>query len=207
MAGKTGRIIATLISVFFMGFTLSILKLVNLGTDPFSYMNLSISARFGIGFGNWQMALNIILFIPVILWGRKQIGIGTVLNMVLVGYTVDFCLWLWEISGFETLFDSMVFRLLIMIPALAAFIVSASVYMSTDLGTAPYDALPFMISQKLPSVPFQYIRVGWDFTAVLIGFIFSGSVGVVTILMSLFLGQTVSLVAKKMPRRLRGEER
>lgn len=59
-------IILTLISVIMMGFAISFLNLVDLGTDPFTYMNLSIAGRFGISFGNWQVFLNILMFLPVI---------------------------------------------------------------------------------------------------------------------------------------------
>lgn len=191
-------IVLTLFSVIMMGFALSLLNLVDLGNDPFTFMNLSISGRLGISFGNWQVFLNILMFIPVILFGRHQIGIGTVFNMVLVGYSVEFFSWVWQISGFDNLFGSMAVRLTVMIPALAIFILSAAFYMSADLGTAPYDALPLIISKNITSVPFKLIRFLWDCLAVLIGFLVSGKIGVVTILMVLFMGQTVTFVKEHM---------
>jgi len=72
------------------------------------------------------------------------------------------------------------------------------VYMSTDLGTAPFDALPMMISEKISKVSFKVIRFIWDLTAVAIGFVLSGKVPVVTILMVVFLGQTIAFVRKNM---------
>ena len=42
------------------------------------------------------------------------------------------------------------------------------------------------------------LRNLWDLSAVAIGFLFSGKVGIVTILMVLFLGQTVEFVRKRM---------
>ncbi len=192
------KVLITLISVVFMGITLSVLNIVNYGMDSFTYMNVSISSRFGWSLGNWQIILNILMFIPVIMWGRKQIGIGTVFNMVLVGYTVDFCMWIWNKTGFANVLNHMTVKIIAMLIALVIFIFAAAVYMSTDLGTAPFDALPIMFSEKFTNIPFKLIRFVWDLMAVVIGFIFSGRVGIVTLLMVLFLGQTVEFVRGRM---------
>lgn len=189
--------VLTFFSVIVMGFALSLLNIVDLGTDPFSFMNWSISDALGIGFGNWQVILNVIMFIPVIIFGRKQIGIGTLFNMVLVGYSVEFFSWIWQVVSFDTLISSMTMRLVLMIPSLVIFVASAAIYMSADLGTAPYDALPLIISEKLPKIPFRLVRFVWDSAAVVIGALVSGSVGIVTILMAIFMGQTVAFVKNK----------
>lgn len=81
------KVLLTLIGVLFMGITLSVLKIIDWGLDSYTYMNTSIAEKIGWTFGNWQLLLNVFLFIPIILWGRKYLGIGTIFNMVLVGYT------------------------------------------------------------------------------------------------------------------------
>ena len=197
------KVLITLISVIFMGITLSVLNIINYGMDSFTYMNVSISNRFGWTLGNWQIVLNILMFIPVIIWGRKQIGIGTVFNMVLIGYTVDFCMWIWNRVGLEALLNNAFVKIVVMLIAVAIFIFSAAIYMSTNLGTAPFDALPIMFSEKFTNIPFKLVRFIWDLLAVAIGFIFSGRVGIVTVLMVMFLGQTVELVrGKEMSKKL-----
>lgn len=192
------KVAITLISVILMGVSLSFLNIIDYGMDSFTYMNVSIAHKFGLSLGNWQMVINVLMFIPVIIWGRKQIGIGTVFNMVLVGYTVDFCMWIWNITGIDRLFNNIAIKIIVMLFALVVFIFSAATYMSTDLGTAPFDALPIMFSEKFSNIPFKLVRTVWDLCAVLTGFIFSGKVGIVTILMVLFLGQTVEFVRGKM---------
>jgi len=195
------KVIITLVSVLFMGITLSILKIINWGMDSFSHMNVNIANTIGWSLGNWQMLLNILMFIPVIIWGRKQIGIGTVFNMVLIGYTVDFCTWIWDMLNVASWLNNIVIRVIVMLITVVIFVIAAATYMSTELGTAPFDALPMMISEKLPKVPFKVVRFVWDLIAVLIGFVLGGKVGIVTILMVLFLGQTVELVRSKMTKK------
>ena len=60
------------------------------GTDPFTAMNLGISEKIGLLLGHWQLLFNLILFIFVVFGDRRQIGIGTVANMVLVGNSGTF---------------------------------------------------------------------------------------------------------------------
>ncbi len=194
------RVIITFISVVFMGITLSVLNIINEGMDPCTYMNVSISEKMGWSLGNWQLFLNVMMFIPVILWGRKYIGIGTLFNMVLVGYTVDLCMWLWKKTDIYVRLESVPVKIAVMLITVAVFVFAAALYMSTDLGTAPYDALPMMISGKITKLPFKIIRFAWDALAVFAGFVISGRVGIVTILMMLFLGQAVEFVRKSMGR-------
>jgi len=65
------KVLITLISVLFMCISLSILNIIDYGMDSFTYMNLSISGKIGWSLGNWQMLLNILMFVPVIIWGRS----------------------------------------------------------------------------------------------------------------------------------------
>ena len=189
-------ILLTFISVMFMGITLSVLRMMDYGLDPFTYMNVNIADKLGWTLGNWQMLFNILMFIPVILWGREQIGIGTLFNMVLVGYTVDFGMWTWETIGLRTYLSRPVIGIAVMLLMVFLFVLSAAMYMSTGLGASPVDALPLMFWKRFPKVPFKLIRFVWDATAVVIGYVLCGEVGIVTILMVLFLGIAVEMVRK-----------
>ena len=66
------RLTAVTLAVIVMGFSLSLLVLVDLGTDPCTSMNLAISEKLGMGIGNWQALLNTVIFIFVIFLGREN---------------------------------------------------------------------------------------------------------------------------------------
>lgn len=192
------RLIAVVIAVIVMGFALSLLLLVDMGTDPCTLMNTSIAAKIGMSLGNWQALLNIILLILVILFGGRNIGFGTLANMFLVGYSIDFFSYLWRMVLPEDLFVSMMVRILVLIPALTVFVLAAAVYMDVDMGTAPYDAIPIIISNHLKRVSFRTVRMIFDFSVIGIGVLLGGKLGIVTILMALTLGPVISWVGNKM---------
>ncbi len=191
------KFIIMCIGVFFMGFFLSFLIKVDLGTDPCSFMNVTISKKLGILFGTWQLTLNAILFIFVIAKAAYLIGPGTIANMVFIGYIADFFGWIWSKIIPEYVFTAWPYRGFVFAAALILFVISASLYMNADMGVAPYDAVPIIISDMvLKNVPFKYIRMAFDGTIVVIGMLFGGKVEIATVLMVFLLGPTITAVGK-----------
>ncbi len=195
-----GRIIICFVAVFGMGFFLSFLILCNLGTDPYTFMNRSAAARAGISFGNWQLLVNVVLLILVLILKRNLIGIGTIFNMVLVGYYADFFCWLWGKWIPASAFTGAFSRWCIFFIALAFFVVSVAVYINSQMGVSPYDALPLIITEKVmgkfPKIPAFFLRILWDGSAILIGMAAGGMPVIGNILMAVFLGPVISIVDK-----------
>lgn len=200
------RLVLVILAVVLMGFCLSFLVLADLGTDPCTLMNLAVSKKLGMSLGNWQALFNCFLFIFVILFGVDQIGFGTLANMFLVGYSLDFFTWLWAKTGIALYFDSAMVRYITFPFALLFFVFVAAVYMDVELGTSPYDAMPFIISKKLTKIPFRVIRMGYDFLVIFIGWLFGGKVQLATILMALLLGPVISAIGKKLAPVLNGDK-
>lgn len=190
------RLILVNAAVIVMGFCLSWLVLCDFGTDPCTLMNLAIANTLGMSIGDWQALLNIILLVFVVLFGGRNLGFGTVANMFLVGYSLQFFSWLWGILLPAGLFDSMAVRLIVLVPALVCFIVAAAVYMDVDLGTAPYDAVPYIVSTRLPKVPFSLVRMAYDILVIIVGVCFGGKLRVVTVIMAFTLGPIIQFVGK-----------
>ena len=74
----------------FAGMGIGIFKLAGLGTDPFSGMNMAVADMLGMAYGNFQLIVNIVLLIIEIAFGRKFLGIGTVVNAVCLAYITTF---------------------------------------------------------------------------------------------------------------------
>lgn len=195
------RVFLVFLGVVCMGLSLSFLVRVNMGGDPCTYMNLGLSSHTPFSFGTWQALLNSCLIIFVLIFDRSKIGIGTLANMFLVGYCVDFFTWVEDLFLPQELFQGWTIRILVTIPALLVFILAAAVYMSCDLGVAPYDALPLMLHETIvkksgKKISFRWVRIPYDFLAGSIGFICGAKLGIITILVALFMGPVAELVSK-----------
>lgn len=192
------RLITCSIAIFIMGLCVSVLILVNMGTDPCSSMNLGISRTIHLSFGNWSAIFNIIVFIFVMIFDKSQIGFGSILNMFGIGYVSDFFTSKWNIILPTGLPDNIELKMITMLVTLMVFVLAASVYMTVDLGTSPYDAFPLIIGNKLKKVNFRWIRITYDVTAVIIGFLFGATIGIVTVIMAFALGPVIAWMQGKM---------
>ena len=144
--------------------------------------------------------MNAVLLIIVIFWDRSSLGFGTVFNMVLVGYYVDFFRWVWARTLEDSLFTEAATRWPIFLVCLLLFMLSAAVYINADTGVAPYDGIPIIltdaITSKFKKIPKASVRIAWDGAAIVIGILFGSTPVVGTILMALFLGPLITAVGR-----------
>lgn len=196
------RVIFMLIGVFFMGVGVHFLNRTNLGPDPFSALNYGLSAKAGLSFGTFQLLFNAVLFLIVLCKDRKLFGLGTIGNMVIVGYSADFTGWVVDKLGFfpsaEELTTGM--KLGIMVPTLVLFLFAAALYMNCGLGTSPYDALPLLLHKGVEKaakkeIPYKFVRMLYDGIATVAAWLVGGTVGIVTVLMVFTLGPCVDFVS------------
>lgn len=191
------QIIGVLAGVCLMGFGISWMVPCGFGTDGYTALNLAVSDKLNITFGTWQAIFNCILFVPILIWGRKMIGLGMFANMLFLGYVCDFFGWIWGVILPENLFEPMWVRIVIVIPALLCFVFGAAIYMDMDLGASPYDALPFILHEKMSKVPFKILRIVYDLLFVFIGYLFGAPFSPVTLAMAFLLGPIIEFVGKK----------
>ncbi len=187
--------------VLVQGFFLSFLLKVNLGTDPYTFMNVSIADRIGWSFGNWQLTINAALLIIVLLTSRlRYLGFGTLANMVLIGYTADLGSFLWTRLFPAAVFTEAATRIPIFAVALIGFLIAAAVYMNAGMGLSPYDAPPSVLHEHAGKLPYFILRIIWDYGAVLIGVLAGGTPTVSNLIMAIALGPIITMIGKAMRR-------
>ena len=184
-------------------------RLIGFGVDSFTGMNLGISGFLGMSFGTWQLIVNFVILIVVFFTVRHCIGLGTVVNMVCVGYIADFLCWLVD----DVICIEMTLPLRVLALLLATLFASLGValYMKADMGISPYDSVALIITKLTKEkIPFQYARISSDITALLIGILFCLAskgdiwmiVGIGTVCNSLFNGPLIqffrNLIDKKL---------
>lgn len=193
------KLITVLLAVIGMGIFVSILIEAAYGTDPCTFMNLSLSTKLQLSYGTWSVLINIALLLIVFFSDPEKIGPGTLFNMVLIGYISDFCRYIWGKILPADFFTNPATRIPVFLFGLLCFIFCAAVYMNADMGVAPYDALPLIAQKRFcPKFPFRFFRMAYDFLAILIGCLSGGRPGIGIILMALLLGSAITMVGKRM---------
>lgn len=171
-------IFSSAIGIVILSLGISINKGSILGMDTYTGMNTAVSNYFKMSLGNYQLILNIILLLSMFVFGRYLLGLGTILNMVFVGYLVDFFLKLFD--GTILAFDvekALWLKLLLLIIGTIILCLGASLYITADLGVAPYDALAIMMSDHIQKLSFSVARIITDVICVVVGLIFGTIIG------------------------------
>lgn len=184
------RAIVSFIGVVFIAIGATFLKESGWGLDPFTALNIGLSKHIGLGLGPIQLGFNVILFIIVLIADRKQIGIGTFFNMILVGYGIQFFSMFYQDHTAESTGHIPIIIVNIILGMLA-FTLGTSLYMEANLGVAPYDAIAPIIA-KHTKIQYKWIRSTQDILFMVLGFFAGGAVGVITIVVAFFAGSIIN---------------
>ena len=192
------RFLMMIVGILFISICVGCYRLSGFGVDAFTCMNLGISGFLDMMFGTWQLVMNILILIVVFFTVRKCIGLGTIVNMVCVGYGADFICWMaQDVLGIEMTLPLRIFALVS--GSLFAGL-GVAFYMAAEMGIAPYDSVALIIEKGTKKkIPFQYARVISDVACVIVGVIFclaSGNnvwmiVGIGTIVNACFNGPLI----------------
>ena len=164
-----------LIGNLLMGTAVGFLRMSRFGTDPFTCMNLGVSGTLRIQFGTYQLLVNVILLLLVLVKAKDCIGAGTIVNMAGIGYIAD----------------------IIVVMLTKAVGDVALLPMEANMGIAVYDALAVIIERKTGGkIPFKIARVATDFVCVIVGFAFGSIVGAATVITAAFMGPLIQWFQK-----------
>ncbi len=199
-------------AIILMGFNLSLLIEAGWGTDPYSFMNINIANLIGWTLGNWQLLLNVVLLVIIFFVEPSVIGIGTLFNMILIGYTADFFCWVWKTCGLHDIIINPEFfhiRLIVFAVSIFFFVVTAATYMNCDMGLSPYDGAAKIIIDRIKGPPFSVLRIAYDMSGVVLGLAagllspdgIQGSLPG-TIIVGLTLGPAITTIGRLMKNRI-----
>lgn len=179
------------------------------GVDAFTGMNLGISGFLGLSFGTWQLIANGLILILVFFTVRSYIGLGTVVNMVCVGYIADFLCWL--VNDVARIEMTLPLRILALLLGTLFASLGVALYMKADMGISPYDSVaPIIVKLTRDEIPFQYARISSDIAAIVIGLLFclasKGNIwtiiGVGTVINALFNGPLIQFFRNRIDQKI-----
>ncbi len=169
---STRRILVMLLGVVLSGLGIATFRLAVLGTDPYNAMNLALAHKFNIPYPTVQIIINCVFFVVQILWGRSLLGLGTLVNFFGLAYIVSFFYEIYmKVVGQP---ENLLLRVVILLIGLAVCSLGLSMYQQADLGVAPYDAFPLILTKKVKNSPFFVWRVTSDASCALVCFLAGG---------------------------------
>ena len=144
-----------------------------------------ITGRAEVTPGVANMIILIVLFIGILIVDRKRIKIGTLICVIGVGPIID--LGVKAVSYFPIESANIFVKMLLVLGGCFIIAVGFSIMSESDIGVAPNDIVPFIIKDKL-NCQYRGVRIAFDATFLIVGFILGGKVGIGTIIAMLAIG-------------------
>lgn len=179
------RLVRLNVGLVLYGLTMAMLVQSSLGLDPWDVFHEGVADRSGLTFGTVVIitgAFVLLLWIPL----RQRPGIGTVLNVVVIGVAADI--------GIAVIPnpDHLVWQGLLLVGGIVGNGFAGALYISARLGSGPRDGLWLgLVRRTGRSV--RLWRTVIEVTVLAVGFVLGGTVGVGTVLYAVAIGPLVQL--------------
>ena len=149
----------------------------NIGVDPWDAFSLGLAKQCNILFGTASITISFAV-IGIDLLLREKIGLGTILDAIIVGKTVDLLNWLDLIPKQENLWVGIAMLI-------AGFFIggfSQYLYMKAGLSCGPRDAMQVAIGRRLHMIPIGGVNVIILIVVLIIGWRLGGPIGIGTLI-------------------------
>ena len=184
-----GKVTFSVIGIVLISLGITICNIGEVGADPFTAMNMGIAEALGLPFGTFQLFMNLAILAVVFMLDSSQLGIGTLINMVAVGYLIE--LFTWALSPLP-LIGGLLGGAIHLVVGTLVFTLGVSLYMKTRMGVSPIDAIA-PIAAKYTGLPFAACRVIQDLLVMGIALFIGGPVGVFTIVSAFCIGPLIAM--------------
>jgi uncharacterized membrane protein YczE len=181
----TRRIVQLLLGLFLYGIAIALMVQAGIGLSPWDVLAQGVSLKSGLAFG---LVTNLIGIVVLAFWIpiRQRPGLGTVLNVLLVGPSAQLGLWL--IPPITELWA----QVLVFTAGLLLLAVATGLYIGPKLGPGPRDGLMTGIHART-GWPIWAVRTGIEVTVLVIGWLLGGNVGIGTLAFALLVGPLCSI--------------
>ncbi len=188
------RLLLLIVPLILMPFGISCYYACNLGSDPFSIFVDGMHMIFNITHGQVTTINNIIVFVIMLIFGRKYIHIGTFLTVFITGPLIDlFRSFLMTQIVTET--STLAIKLVVLALGAVLFAIGVGLYIVVDLGIGSVDFIGVFIAEKT-KFKLKWVRIVLDAFFAVVGFFMGGIVGVGTVVGVLCTGPIISFTIK-----------
>ena len=186
-------------------FAVGLYKLAMFGVDPFQSLLAGIDFVLPLSFGTVSLLVNLLILVFTFFADRHYIGIGTVFNLVVSGYIIEFATaFLFRIFPEP----SLTVRAAALIIGTVVMCFAGAVYITADLGVSSYDSVALIIAVTWGKWKFRYVRIVCDLACVITGtalFFLSGGkfsgigavAGIGTVITAFFMGPLLDFFKRK----------
>tara|TARA_Y100001970_G_C13945692_1_gene705540 strand:+ start:91 stop:765 length:675 start_codon:yes stop_codon:yes gene_type:complete len=173
-----------IIGLILFGIGEGLLITANIGVSPWFVLHQGLSFKTGYTIGLTTFIVSVII---LILWIplKEKPGIGTILNAILISIVIDISLFILPYP------KNFLLQLIQVIIGILIIGVGSGYYLCSSLGAGPRDGLQLALARQT-NQSLVLVRTILEVSAVLLGFILGGIVGIGTLIYAIAIGYSVS---------------
>jgi uncharacterized protein len=163
-----------------------------LGNSPWTVLAEGISEHSSLSVGGATLVVSIVVllgWIPL----RERLGMGTVLNAIVIAIALDVML---SVLGNH---HGMVLRVVLMFGGVVVLAAGGALYLTCNLGPGPRDGLMTGIHMRF-GWSIAVVRTGIEVSALVAGWLLGGTLGVGTAVFAFGVGPTLAMFLRLLDR-------
>ncbi len=177
---------AFFIGIAVMAFGIALTIKAELGLAAWDVLHVGLMLNFGLTIGSWSVIVGFFILAVSSLLIKRLPKIGAFLNMLFVGLFIDLYLYLPIIVTPQ----SFAKQLIMLIAGIIVFGIGLGLYISSDFGAGPRDALMLALTE-LTKFKVQHVRFVLELFVLCIGWLLGGPVFIGTVIITVMIGPVV----------------
>jgi uncharacterized membrane protein YczE len=179
------RIVQLLVGLFLYGIAIALMVRAGIGVSPWDVLTQGLAKQTGLPFG---LLTNLVGIVVLLFWIplRQMPGVGTVLNVLLIGPSAQLGLWLIP-QQTDPVIQGLAFT-----GGLVLLAIATGLYLGARLGPGPRDGVMTGL-HKRTGWRIWVVRTLIEVTVLTIGWLLGGQVGVGTLAFALLIGPMVNV--------------
>lgn len=175
------RIFRLIVGSLVMGFGISLALHSGLGVDPMALFWEGLNIQTGLSYGMLNLLITLLFIVIIYFLDKKQLGVGTIVNSVLVSLMLDVSA-SWMVIPNHVFSQSMMF-----VVGLILMAFGIAYYGKAMFGRGAYDGFMFALLEHL-TISIRLLRTIMDFVLVVMGMVLGAKLTIGPIISVLVLG-------------------
>lgn len=181
------RILRLIFGLFLYALGIVVTLKAHVGYAPWDVLHVGLAKTTGMTIGLASIMVGILIVLVAFFLGEK-LGLGTILNMILIGVFIDLILKIDVIP----MMGNFILGVVVLIVGLFIISLATYFYIGSGFGAGPRDSLMVALARRT-GLPIGFCRGSIEVIAVIVGWRLGGMVGIGTIIAALAIGFCIQL--------------
>ncbi|GMA98322.1 hypothetical protein [Pelosinus sp. IPA-1] len=179
----TAKVVIFILGIFFLTLGAAALITANLGVASWDVLHIGLAKQGVLSIGTWVQIIGIGMVLLTALLERKQPQVGSAVNILLIGFSLNWILGSHILPAANALWKS----ILLLLGGVSLMGWGSGMYVATELGAGPRDGLTLVLA-TMSGKSVRLVRTFLEVTALFCGWIAGGPISMGTFIAVFLVG-------------------